>query len=193
MKLLKPFVSKNVLLRNYIPYVNLSLFYGLLISGCRSEKKPEPIHFMRKEFNKVFLAKSVIIFRLKCFKGSELLSVYEFYCFELIKISLKSFRQETPSSYLNNLYDTIESTFQARNTWKGLLTMLKCENIDHMTSFKLRGTKQSNFSLKRLLIHPNVFEHNELRFTKIIGKLRFVFRLKGWSHLSFQILLNLVL
>ena len=39
------------------------------------------------------------------FVESKVLLVYELYCFELIKFSLKALRQETQSSPFNNLYN----------------------------------------------------------------------------------------
>ena len=70
------------------------------------------------------------------FEERSVLSVNEFYCFELIKFSLEALRQET------------------RNSQKSLLATLKCENKYHKTSLELRGTKVMNVLLKRDLIAP---------------------------------------
>ena len=92
-------VSKNVLLRYYNTYVNPSILYGLLIYGCTSKRKLEPIHIMQKKILRIIYGKKRDYPSRELFVESKVLSVYELYCFELIKFSLKALRQETPSSY----------------------------------------------------------------------------------------------
>ena len=96
-------------------------------------------------------------------------------------------RQETPSSYLNKLYRTMEAALHSRSSQRGLQVTLNCEKKYQKTSLRLKGTKLRNVSLKRDLITPNVPQLDQSCFTtKLIGKLKFVVLNKGLWGLIFQ-------
>ena len=57
LKRLKSIVSKNILLRYYNTYINPSILYGLLIYGCTSKRKLEPIHIMQKKILRIIYGK----------------------------------------------------------------------------------------------------------------------------------------
>ena len=103
---------------------------------------------MQKKILRIIYGKKRDYPSREIFVESEVLSVYELYCFELIKFSLRALRQETPSS-LNNLYKRMEPSFPTRNSKKGLLSTVKCQSKYQETSLRLRGTKVVNALLKR--------------------------------------------
>ena len=115
----------------------------------------------------------------------KVLSVYELYCFELIKFSLKALRQETPSSPLNNLYKRMEPSFPTRNSKKGLLTTVKCQSKYQKTSLRLRGTKVVNALLKRGLIPSNVYQLPQNTFEQLLRNLKTVVRSENLSEQIF--------
>ena len=123
----------------------------------RQKENLNPFITFRRECYDLFMARSVTILPMN-FEESKILLVYELYSFELIKFSLKALRQETPSTYLNNIYRTTESALQNRNSQKGLLATLECENKYQKTSLRQRGTQPISVLLKHDLIPPNVHQ-----------------------------------
>ena len=185
LKRLKSIVSKNILLRYYNTYINPSILYGLLIYGCTSKRKLEPIHIMQKKILRIIYGKKRDYPSRELFVESKVLSVYELYCFELIKFSLKALRQETPSSPLNNLYKRMEPSFPTRNSKKGLLTTVKCQSKYQKTSLRLRGTKVVNALLKRGLIPSNVYQLPQNTFEQLLRNLKTVVRSENLSEQIF--------
>ena len=57
MKLLKPFVSKNVLLRNYIPYVNLSLFSRAIDFWMQVREKARTYSYYAERIQQIIFGK----------------------------------------------------------------------------------------------------------------------------------------
>ena len=146
--------------------------YGLLTYG-RTSKGLEPIYNFQKRMLRIIYGKKRDYPSHELFEESKILLVQELYSFELIKFSLKALRQETPSTYLNNFYRTTESALQNRNSQKGLLATLECENKYQKTSLRLRGTQPINVLLKQDLIPPNVHQLDQNCFTKLLRKLKF--------------------
>ena len=140
---------------------------------------------MQKKILRIIYGKKRDYPSRELFVESKVLSVYELYCFELIKFSLKALRQETPSSPLNNLYKRMESSFQTRNSQKGLLTTGKCKYKYQKTSLRLRGTKVVNVLLKRGLIPSNVHQLPQNTFEQLLRKLKIVVRNENLSNLIF--------
>ena len=166
---LKLVVTRDMLLRYYNTFVKSIISYGLLIYGCTSKSKLEPIYKMQKKILRIIYGKKRDHPSHELFECSNILTIYDLYCFELFKFSITAAVQGTPSAFLNNLYCRNSPSDRTRNTALGLFSVAKADSNCQKMSLKFRGTKLMNHLIKLRKIPSNLNELNKASFRRLVS------------------------
>ncbi|MEL6988110.1 MAG: reverse transcriptase family protein [Bacteroidota bacterium] len=157
---IRTYVNRNNLLLFYECYIKPIIIYGILSYGCTSFNKLKPIFLIQKRIIRAicYMKKDESVQHK--FKDLELLTVYELYCYELIKYVIKSIRKELPKNCNFFHLELSQSSMTTRGMTKTLTRPVKFDTVIMKHSLKRRSSCIYNYVRGKDILPPDLSNYN---------------------------------
>ena len=139
---IRHFLPKHVLLQYYNCYIKPVLQYGLVVYGCVSLNKLQPLLVLQKKILRLIHFKARDYHSAELFSNNRVLTVYEIFIYELFKFVIRSIRKENKLMTMNIIFI---------HNWALLLLFIIGCCYDRLSlRFLFRNTKTHLVRLRRV-------------------------------------------
>lgn len=142
---LRHVVPRHVLLKYYISNFAPIIHYGILIYGCTTFHKLEPILKIQKRAIRLIHFKSPRDSTYELFFHLRVLTVHELFIYELLKFVIKSIVKTHRCSDLNSIYSSVSHVRSSRSQSQQLIKVPRCFNSTQKRSLAFRGANLLNY------------------------------------------------
>ena len=151
-------LNQDNLLLFYKVYAKPVIQYGILVYGATSYRHLEPILILQKRIIRLIYFKKQRDGTATEFISNKILTVHELHIYELLKLLLKSIRNELSSSELNNLVDLNPTpAYNTRRATSELSNSVACR-----TNFKIHSAKNRVNKLYNILRGNDIIPKTEI-------------------------------